>query len=248
MLTPEQIERYNPANAKNLTPEELAVLPGLDNDELKQLANRYPAQANGQAYLVLHEAGAKTQIGKVSTYPALHSLRTRHLLKQYSIATFGVLQAKTTTSTASAKPGLTTGKITDLTDKEIQDAPGLVRGQVKELVEIKPRTPEEKAELLGKIAGATTYEELTQIIPSDEKDPELANAAMQRAEALRRQDGTTVVPGPESAPEAPKLRGHREVIASIKVAKTIDDVDALIVGDTRKSVTDAAAARKAELA
>ncbi len=235
MLTAEQIERYNPANAKNLTPEELAVLPGLDNDELKQLATRYPAQANGQAYLVLHEAGAKTQIGKVSTYPALHSLRTRHLLKQYSIATFGVLQTKTTTSTSSAKPGITTGKIQDLTDKEIENAPGIVRGQVKELVEIKPRTPEEKAELLEKIAAAQTYEELTQIIPSNEQDQDLANAAMQRAEALRTN-------------QAPQLKPAKIVIAAIKAAKTIDDIDALIVGDTRKSVTDAAAAAKAGLA
>lgn len=208
MLTPAQIELYNPANAKNLTPEELAVLPGLDNDELKQLATRYPAQANGQAYLVLHEAGAKTQIGKVSTYPALHSLRTRHLLKQYSIATFGVLQSKTTTSTASVKPGIVPGKIQDLTDKEVLDAPGLVRGQVKELVET---TGKENA------GGENT-------------------------------GGIELAPETGGTVEAPKLKNHREVIAAIKVAKTIDEIDALIVGDTRKSVTDAAAAAKAELA
>lgn len=203
MLTQAQIELYNPSNAKKLTRDELEYLPLLSNDELKQLAEAYPPNANGIAYLVLSDANAKTQRGQVSTYPALFRLRTAHKQKQFSIATFAVLQVKTTST--GQKSSIIPGNIQDLTDKEVTDAPGLNRGTVKEIVE---------------------------------KTVDLSK------DGINGDAGKSVTDGEA----APVLKNFRDVIKSIKSAKSIDAIDALIVGDTRKSVTDAAAAAKAALA
>lgn len=77
-MTNEQlIEKFNPANLKNLTAEDLETMHGLTNDQLDVLANAYPNQPNRKAYIRLYDKNvpANKQLYNLSTWQNLRNLR-----------------------------------------------------------------------------------------------------------------------------------------------------------------------------
>lgn len=54
-MTKEMLEKYSPTNVKNLTQEDLAAMASFTRDDVKQLAEAYPNQSTGTAYLILKD-------------------------------------------------------------------------------------------------------------------------------------------------------------------------------------------------
>lgn len=63
-MAPEEIKLYAPANAKNLTQEELARMETFTKADLKELAEAYPNVSN--AYLIMRD---KTKADNKQTFP-----------------------------------------------------------------------------------------------------------------------------------------------------------------------------------
>jgi hypothetical protein len=129
------LELYNPANAKHLTPEHLNNLQNLTIEQIKSLAEKYPNNARGGAYLVLKEKGAKNSIYPLSTFQNLYNLISKQGKKNYSIFTFRELFNR---STGAKQPEIQLGKVQDLTKEEIINAEGL---NIDPVIKRKPGRP-----------------------------------------------------------------------------------------------------------
>lgn len=77
MTTQELIAKYNPANARNLTKEDLDAMRHLTNDQLKVLADAFPNGPRNRAYLVLYDNNLDEarQINTLSTWQNLYNVR-----------------------------------------------------------------------------------------------------------------------------------------------------------------------------
>lgn len=70
------IQIYNPANARNLTPEQVEAMRDLTDDQIKQLAEAYPNQPTGNAYLMYYIKGdGDKQRYPLGTWKNLANLR-----------------------------------------------------------------------------------------------------------------------------------------------------------------------------
>lgn len=119
------IEMYNPANAANLTPEEIAAMQNFTDAELKELATRYPNSGRTDAYLVLKDLQAKSQIYPVSTWVNLYNLRALNKKTNYVPYTFKSLFVKRSVSNVAVS-----NNVQDLTQQEIEGAAGIRRTPV----------------------------------------------------------------------------------------------------------------------
>lgn len=139
MLTEQQIIDLNPINQKAFTDEHIAILQNLTNDELKQLATAYPAAVGTVPFLILHDSGKKVQNGAKATYATLFNLRVKNGQGHFSISTVVSRYTKTTAAPVINKPG----KASDLTAEQLDSAPGIKRGGVKEAVAVDPKAKKE---------------------------------------------------------------------------------------------------------
>ena len=70
------VAKYNPANT-NLTEDEIKAMQDLTPEQVKQLAEAYPNQPRGNAYLVYYDKSrsAKEQLYSLGTWANLHNLQ-----------------------------------------------------------------------------------------------------------------------------------------------------------------------------
>lgn len=121
------VEVYNPANAANLTDEQISAMRTLTVDEIAQLAKAYPNGPTGNSYLKLHDKnlGDEKQIYPLSTWQNLHNL---HKINNFNFTAFAftknfVAPVANNTSTVPAR-------VLDLGLDEIAGAEGLKKTNV----------------------------------------------------------------------------------------------------------------------
>lgn len=87
------IELYNPRNAAKLTPEQVQAMQDLTLDEIKELAEAYPNQPTGNAYLKFYIKSdpADKQRFPLGTWNNLYNLRK---LGKEDILPFGFVNTK----------------------------------------------------------------------------------------------------------------------------------------------------------
>lgn len=128
MTTQELIAKYNPANARNLSKEDLAAMRNLTTEELKHLAEAYPNGPRHKAYLVLYDNNLEEnkQIFTLSTWQNLYNVRKFSNLKNLVPHTFRELfnkpQVSRPTVSVGSRPGglqgMSARKVIDLSAKE----------------------------------------------------------------------------------------------------------------------------------
>jgi hypothetical protein len=132
------LEIYNPANARNLSKEQIDALQTLSIKQIAELAKRYPNTARGNAYLVLRDKTARNQIFPLSTFQNLSNLISKQGKKNYSIYTYRELFNRSTGAKQSEIP---LGKMQDLTKDEIINAEGV---NIDPVIKRKPGRPATK--------------------------------------------------------------------------------------------------------
>lgn len=152
-MTQEQLKKYSPYNAKNLTQDDLAEMEHFTKDDLKALAQEYPNTATTSPYLILKDKTKKDrqQIGQPATWKSL-----------YELVKIGQTQFFAVTFKSLYKPGTTPLKsapVQDLTNadakKELKDATSKVvpMANTQKAVETKVET-EKSAEQIAREEGA----------------------------------------------------------------------------------------------
>jgi hypothetical protein len=121
----ELIALYNPANAHNLTAEQVKAMAEITNDQLDALAKAYPNSANQRPYLVLHDNNVREpnrQLYPLSTWQNLRNVRKMNGLNNLVPFTFRSLFSPSTAKTQQQLGGgrkVAANKETvDLTAKE----------------------------------------------------------------------------------------------------------------------------------
>lgn len=128
MTNQELIAKYNPANVRNLSNEDIAAMRNLTTEQLKVLAEAYPNGPRNRAYLVLHDSNVAEdrQIGTLSTWPNLYNVRKFSNMKNLSALTFRELYSRTPARRATANvssgnanlKGMSARKVIDLSAGE----------------------------------------------------------------------------------------------------------------------------------
>lgn len=126
------IHLYNPNNATNLTEQEIAAMQELTDDQIRELAERYPNHSIANTYLLLKDMSAKTQIYPASTWQNLYNLRVKNGMKKYIPFTFKSIFIKRATPVIPIQE-----KVQDLTQNEIDKAEGIKKIQFKPSKEVK---------------------------------------------------------------------------------------------------------------
>jgi hypothetical protein len=150
----ETINLYNPANAKNLTAEQLAAMSNFSDEDIKQLATAYPNKATGNAYLVIGNTKLKQQIGARSTFANLYNLRVANQQKNFYPLSYTAIWKRPATKQ-------TVASMADLTKQEIEALPGIKGFAKKTVSEViapaakgkgkgKDKAPEQKAKQVNK--------------------------------------------------------------------------------------------------
>lgn len=118
-MTKEQLDLYAPANAKNLSPEQIAAMADFSKEDLKELAAAYPNNSHSSAYLILFERGvaANKQVGHPSTWNNLYQLIKMGGTKYYA-ASFRSIYKQAPIGGAIAKP---VQKAKDITNDEAKE-------------------------------------------------------------------------------------------------------------------------------
>jgi hypothetical protein len=83
-MTNEQlIQKFNPLNAANLTPEDLEVMHGLTDQQIDVLANAYPNQPQRRSYIRYYDKNipAAKQVFNLGTWQNLRNLRKFNNMK-----------------------------------------------------------------------------------------------------------------------------------------------------------------------
>lgn len=124
------LEIYNPANAKQLTAEQIAAMQNLTPEEIKELAKLFPNTASGKAFLVLKDKRKKDkdQLYPRSTWQNLANLYKQGA-KHFVPVTFVELFSR-------KKAEMKTAPVQDLTKKEVKEGLKIAASQTaKEVVD-----------------------------------------------------------------------------------------------------------------
>lgn len=132
------VEKFNPANAANLTEADIKEMRALSNEDIKALATAYPNAAQGNNYLILgnNNLPANRQLYPESTWQNLWNLRKDSASKKATAAFYafsfkaGFVGRKAARTTVVAAP---VAKVQDLTKTDLAKQPG-VKEVVKETV------------------------------------------------------------------------------------------------------------------
>lgn len=131
----ETLDLYSPANAKNLTAEQLEAMANFTKEDLKQLAAAYPNSNHVGGYLILFERGKTKQIGHPSTWNNLYNLVKMGSTNYYA-ATFRSIFKPTAPGSAPVKP---MQKAKDITNEQAKE---LLKGANQQAKEVKePKEP-----------------------------------------------------------------------------------------------------------
>jgi hypothetical protein len=97
MNNQELVTKFNPANAANLTPEDLAILRDLNDAQITVLAQAYPNQPTRRAYLILYDQNLplNKQFYHLSTWQNLNNVRKFANRKNLIPWTFTALHSNT---------------------------------------------------------------------------------------------------------------------------------------------------------
>lgn len=132
-MTKEQlIAKYNPANARNLSQADLDAMREFSTEQLKELAEAYPNNANRKPYLILHDNNVKEgkQLYPLSTWQNLYNVRKFSGMKNLVAHTFKELFtvarpqnriAANRAGSSAGKPTTTARKVVDLSAGEAAD-------------------------------------------------------------------------------------------------------------------------------
>lgn len=146
------IEKFNPANAQNLTAEDIELMRKLTDAEIEVLAKAYPNQPTGYGYLELYDTNvaANKQIRQPSTWQNIHNLRKFNGKRNFIPWNFRVRRQPTSAPpTPAAKPQR---RVVDLTPAQaaaaltaaIQQNPPATTSGTEETLKAK-RGPKPKA-------------------------------------------------------------------------------------------------------
>lgn len=179
-MTNEQlIQKFNPVNAANLTPEDLEIMHALTDEQIDVLANAYPNQPSRRAYIRLYDknVGANKQVYNLSTWQNLRNLRKFNAKKNliawdfFNVAGAARQPTKATQPVAGAKSPKKV--VVDMTAKEAAaelagnvDKTKTAASKAEEKKSVKPaaaaKKPSSKVEstaekiIVDKVAEATT--------------------------------------------------------------------------------------------
>lgn len=119
------VELFNPANAKNLTPQDLQAMQELTDEQLAVLAKHYPNTAHMRSYLVLYDKNVaeNKQIYPPSTWQNLHNVRrfaNRKSLVPYTFTSLFMKRpkAEVTRTIISSRTAAAKKRSVDLTPQE----------------------------------------------------------------------------------------------------------------------------------
>lgn len=124
MTIEEVIQKFNPANAGNLTDDDIAAMRLLSDDQISALAKAYPNDPHGKPYLLLFDTALadKKQVYQPSTWQNLNNLRKYSNLKKFMPYTFRslfIVAKKAPALRSIGKPN--TGQVVDLSAKAAAD-------------------------------------------------------------------------------------------------------------------------------
>lgn len=150
----ELLDKYNPANAKNLTQEDLAAMKNFTKDEVKELAEAYPNSNIMKPYLVLRDTSKadNKQIWPLSTWKNFFEL-LKVGQKTWVVETFRSLHQP-------KRSGLKTAPVQDLTKDqakaELKSATtqGAKASSAKEL----PKATEQEAIQTGSVSSKSAQQ------------------------------------------------------------------------------------------
>lgn len=122
MTNEELIAKYNPANARNLSQEDLANMRNLTTDQIRVLAEAYPNGARHKAYLVLHDTNVDDakQMHNLSTWQNLYNVRKYSGLKNLVPASFRDIFTKPQPS-AKAPVAARSGNLKNVSARKVVD-------------------------------------------------------------------------------------------------------------------------------
>lgn len=146
----EIVKLYNPANSGSLTPEQVAGLQTLTDDQLKELKAVYPNSSISRAYLLIIDKTKppEKQLPSLSTFENLYNLRVKNGQKQWVAYAYKGSYKPTTITPVKARRT----EVRDMTDVELMELPGLKLG-------------------IGKNSGAKLVnEKLVEVVSPDKLD------------------------------------------------------------------------------
>lgn len=154
------LQKYDPANAKNLTPEDIAAMKDFTNDDLLTLAQLFPNKAQGGAYLIIGNTNMKVQTGNRGTFQNLYNLKVKNGQKQFFAMSYTSLFR-----VAPKQPAI--GKLVDLTNEEIKQRPGFGAAIAAKQIKEKVQTPTAKEQVAAGATDKNTGAEDQPIINND---------------------------------------------------------------------------------
>lgn len=217
-MTKEQlIAKYNPANARNLSQADLDAMREFSTDQLKELAEAYPNNANRKPYLILFDNNVKEgkQLFPLSTWQNLYNVRKFSGMKNLVAHTFKEVftVARPQSRIAANRAGSNAGKQTTTARKVVDLSAGEAADELKANL---PKAP-------VKAMTARTAPEPSE----DKKGAEIAQPATKAASARATKAGK----GAKAAAPANQ--------ASLPADQQLADIDGGVadtnVGDLGKS-------------
>lgn len=179
-MTPEEIEIYNPRNAKQLTPEQLAAMESFTLDEIKELAKAFPDRASQEPYLILKDTTKTKQINSLVTWPVFYDLRKMNM-KQYVAHSFKSIFYK-------GQEVVKTLPVQDLTSQEAKAALRMSPKSAEGAVQI--AAPQTAVEVGEEEAAGNETEGKTIVDEASEDFPDLdAEAAQEKTKKVVKGKG-----------------------------------------------------------
>lgn len=151
-MTNEQlIEKFNPANGKNLSAEDLLAMQTLTDEQITILAKAYPNQPSRRSYIRLYDKTipANKQLYQLSTWQNLNNLRKYSNKKNLVAYDFLVISAKVVRPVAG-KVAPVKRVVVDLTAQEAAAELTAHLMKTKPLNNKKIETPESFSEKMAK--------------------------------------------------------------------------------------------------
>lgn len=176
-MTNEQlIAKFNPANAANLTADDLEIMRSLTDEQIDALADAYPNTPTRRAYLLLYDSAVppERQLYQMSTWQNLRNVRKYANKKNLVPYTYKSLQQPTRqqaqTTTAVHRQTVPSKKV--IVDMSAKDAAAeltasLGQGQAKTGKEATTKTTKTSSRKT-KEGQKTTAETSTNVIPPDQ--------------------------------------------------------------------------------
>lgn len=123
-MTKNYLDLYDPANAGNLTEQDVADMQNLTSDEINALAKKFKNRPSGNNYLILFnkQLAADKQLFPESTWQNLASLRDNNARPNFVAFSFKQIFNR---KQGKAPGGLPTAKVQDIKKEDLKVADGV---------------------------------------------------------------------------------------------------------------------------